>query len=71
MGVVHYYEEVVWDDPTIVLVSQVDEIEPGVTVGTYTVYMAGSRVVTAIEEYAARQAIEDIIMGFEYGAADE
>ena len=65
MRILDYNEEVVWEDPIVVLVEEVLDLDDGGESATYTVYMGGLRVVTATNKYAAEQAVRDIIKGFE------
>ena len=47
------------------MVEEVLDHDDGIESSTYTIYMAGARVVTATTKWAAEQAVRDIIKTFE------
>lgn len=65
MRILDYNEKVVWEDPVVVMVEEVLDHDDGIESSTYTIYMAGARVVTATTKWAAEQAVRDIIKTFE------
>ena len=69
MKVLEYSETVVYEDPLVVLIEETVQYDDGGPPRcTFTVYMAGSRVITSISEEAAKLAIDDLIDQLEYAS---